>query len=117
MYVIVTILIFAHIQKNLLYLKIEIARSENRDQTESLNSSDENSSPSYGLQRSAASEKFNMFQSFRIIMVTYVILLFIHNLVEFIFLSNLLWVSFLLLETLEFSMFVCIGYTFRLRNE
>lgn len=115
MYVIITIFIFLFINKNLY----ELAQSMNNPNSTPSQSTDMGSerSNTSSLRRSTDSHKFKMFQIFRVIMISYVLLMIALDLLELFVLTETEWIGFLLLELLELSFFICIGYTFRLRNE
>mmetsp|Transcript_24310 Transcript_24310/g.34099 ORF Transcript_24310/g.34099 Transcript_24310/m.34099 type:complete len:424 (+) Transcript_24310:85-1356(+) len=93
-YIVVIVLIFRYINYNLYRLE-----------TEGSNRPD--------VSRIVVQDKEEMFKTFKVIMLAYIAIVMVIALFEIMFLLNYPWVTEMLYELLELTVFICIGYTFR----
>jgi len=101
MYVVILAMIFRYANRNILGLR-------DRDSLDST----EPGVP----HRSTSAEKLKMYSYFKLIMFGYLFLNILITLVDMVFLQYYKWIYNMLLELLQVTMFICIGWTFRLRS-
>jgi len=105
MYIVIIVMIFRYTNKNLLGLGIAM-----RNQIESPDSQDSRT-------RNTAKDKYRMFTTYKVIMLAYLALSMVILLISIIFLQPYYqWIYTMLSELLDVMMFICIGWTFRLRS-
>lgn len=109
----------------IIYIIIIVAvfKNANRNINDLFSESSSSVSPSVGdpenihvRSRNTNQEKYQMFRAFKIIMLTYLCAITVIVLLTVVFLSFYPWIYQMLTELLHLMMFVCIGWTFRLRN-
>lgn len=102
-YVIIIVTIFKNTNRNMFLIQAQ--------------SQDEENDGGQGHQRrNTTAEKFKMFKTFKAIMLAYLAAIMAILLIMVLFLENFPWIYNMLNEVLQLVMFVCIGWTFRLRD-
>jgi len=98
-------MIFRYINRNLIDLStgnVQLSDSEENEASRPV--------------RDTTREKEDMFKSFKVVMLGYIVLMMMILIVQMLFMYNYPWVTYLLSELLEIMLFICIGWTFRLQN-
>jgi len=104
MYVVILAMIFRYVNRNLLALR-------DRNSVESTDSTEPGVT-----HRNTSAEKLKMFTYFKIIMFGYLFLNMLITLIAMVFLQYYQWIYKMLLELLQVTMFICVGWTLRLRS-
>jgi len=108
LYIVIIVMVFRWVARSLLELEVEIRNNPHEYE--------DPNDPRHQANTNSARSKEVMFRRFKIIMLAYIGVIMIIVLMEILFLMIYEWVSEMLSELLEMLMFVCIGYTFRLRR-
>jgi len=101
-YVVILVVIFRNTNINIAILQ-EVVREREREADPNIRG------------RNTIQEKFTMFKRFKLIMLSYLIAEMTILFLRVLFLDVYPWIYQLLTEILQLVMFICIGWTFRLR--
>jgi len=106
-YIVIIVTVFRSTNHNLMLLSEQMSHQQGSSQVED---------PSEDNDQANIIQKHKMFKRFKLIMLGYLIATMSLLLPIVLFFQYFPWVYQMLLEFLQMIMFICIGWTFRLRN-